>query len=40
MLYLIFQIVPGCDCCEVNGILVEDGTTWKENGKVYGKLIH
>jgi len=29
------QILSGCDCCEVNGNIVKEGSTWKEHGKVY-----
>ena len=30
------QVLPGCDCCEVNGTLVPDGHTWVENNVTYG----
>ena len=32
-----FQVEEGCDCCEVNGELVPDKTTWTLYGKTYGK---
>ena len=39
--YLIsYKILPGCDCCEIDGVLVADGYTWQENGKTFGKNAH
>ena len=29
------KVLPGCDCCELDGKLVEDGATWIRNGKTY-----
>ena len=34
----LFKVSSGCNCCEVSGNLVTDGTTWMENGKVYGRF--
>ena len=36
----LLKVSSGCNCCEVSGNLVTDGTTWKENGKVYGRFGH
>ena len=27
------QVLPGCECCEVNGTLVPEGHSWEEFGK-------
>ena len=32
---VLFKVLPGCDCCEVDGKLVEDGTTWIRDGKIF-----
>ena len=37
MFILIFKVLPGCDCCVVDGKLVPDGKSWIQGGKVYGK---
>ena len=37
--FCFYQVLPGCDCCEVNGELVKDKHTWTVNGKTYGKDI-
>ena len=33
------KILPGCDCCEVDGQLVEDKFTWMKENITYGKYI-
>ena len=32
---VLLKVLPGCDCCELNGELVEDGATWISDGKSY-----
>ena len=35
--FLFLKVLPGCDCCVVDGKLVPDGESWIQDGKVYGK---
>ena len=32
------KVLPGCDCCVVDGKLVPDGESWIQGGKVYGNF--
>ena len=38
-LNFIQQVLDGCDCCEVDGKLIEDGFSWISGNKEYGQLI-
>ena len=33
------QLLPGCDCCVVDGKLVEDKYTWIKENTTYGKYL-
>ena len=35
---LYCQVMSGCDCCVVNGELVEDKHIFERLGKTYGKI--
>ena len=32
----MFQVYDGCDCCDLDGELVEDGFTWTKDDNIYG----
>ena len=31
------QVLPGCDCCEVDGKLVSDGFVWMRGNQTFGE---
>ena len=33
------KVLDGCDCCEIDGKLVEDGYSWISDNKEYGQWI-